>query len=247
MTTRPDDHASDHLVNGRDLGGLRTTNGAFTRRGLLYRTDAPYPDDAVPRWAPSWPAQIVVDLRSTGENGRSEHPLAAAADVLHLPLLRQASVVTGSDPVPVVGPQESLLEIYERILTHHPDRLAQIVQIAAEGSGPLLIHCAAGKDRTGVAIALLLLAADVEPADIISDYVQSEANMSALLQRLEHLGVRRPGASLSKRLLRSPREAIELAIDHFMSTPGGVAGWLERNGTSGRQAAAWRDRFVAHA
>lgn len=225
---------------------MRTTTGEVTRKGLLYRTDAPYPGDAFPSWAPDWPPRLVIDLRSRGESD-VPHPMGGAdeLELIHLPLLRRASAVTGSDPVPVVGPDETLLDIYERILTHHPDRLANIVQIAATSTGPILIHCAAGKDRTGVAIALLLLAADVEPDEIVADYVQSESNMTALIERLENLGVRRAGASISQRLLESPREAIELAIERLLSTPGGVPEWLERNGTSGSYAKTWRERLVA--
>ena len=246
MTAPYDDPAPHCLVNGRDLGGLRTRDGETTSAGVLYRTDAPYPGDVTPAWAPQWPPHSVIDLRSRGEN-ESEHPLADEAELFHLPLLRRASVVTGSDPVPVVGPDETLLDIYERILTHHPDRLARIVQVAATSAGPALVHCAAGKDRTGAAVALLLLAANVDPAEIVADYVQSETVMPALIDRLERLGVRRPGASLSQRLLKSPPEAIEFIIGRFLSTPGGIPEWLERNGTPAKYAEAWRQRFVVGA
>lgn len=233
------------LVNGRDVGGMHTTSGGVTRKGLLYRTDAPYPDDAPPSWASDWPPRVVIDLRSKGENDVA-HPMAGVDDLelLHLPLLRRASAVTGSDPVPVVGPNETLLDIYDRILSHHPDRLARIVQVAASSPGPILVHCAAGKDRTGAAVALLLLAADVEPEEIVADYVQSENNMAELIERLVGLGVRRAGASISTRLLKSPREAVELAIERFLSLPGGVPEWLERHGTPGSFAKVWRERLL---
>lgn len=234
-----------NVVNLRDLGGLRTWDGSVTRYGVLYRSDAPYHGDLDPEALPTWPPAVVLDLRSSGEDADG-HPWAEQTTVHHLPLLKDAAVVTAHLPAEQVSGRRRMREVYRRIVDTVPDRLASAVRIAAEADGPVLVHCAAGKDRTGITVAVLLLAAGVDPADIVRDYTATEPNMERLLTRLERLGRRLPGVSRpTPSVLGAPRELMEMLIDKLTGAPGGVIGWLEAHGVSAGEMAAWRGRFVA--
>jgi protein-tyrosine phosphatase len=235
-------------VNLRDLGGLRTVDGRRTRPGVLYRSDALYVGDAAPAFLTTWPPAVVIDLRSPGEH-HGESPWDDRSRVHQLPMMRQAAIVTealarrareeaGSDG------DYFLRWVYEHIVDDVPDQLAGLVGIAASAGGPVLVHCAAGKDRTGIAIATLLLAAGVAHEEIVADYTATAENMPALLTRLAGLGRGYPDLRPSDPRLRAPAELIELVIERLDGGPGGVTAWLTRHGASESDVAAWRERFL---
>jgi protein-tyrosine phosphatase len=225
-------------ANFRDLGGLPLAGGV-TRPGLLYRSDAMYPGDSAPADAPAWPPATVIDLRSPGE--APSFPWPAGVGVHRIPLLRRAAVLT--DPS---AQGLTLQALYATALRAVPDRLAGLVTLAADAPGPILVHCAAGKDRTGVAVAVLLLVAGAEPATVIGDYTATAARMPVLLRRLEALGRRLPAdAEEHPELLGAPESAITLVTDQVAGWPGGPVGWLTDHGGSAADADRWRERLLA--
>jgi len=243
-TDRKDSRRSTSgLVNLRDLGGLPTTDGRTTRSGVLYRSDAPYASDDTPDSLPIWPPGIVVDLRSHGEY-TGAHPWVEHSKVVQIPVLRDAAVVTDADTLS--RPTAKRLErIYNDILDAHPDRLAGVVELAARGAGPVHIHCAAGKDRTGVTVAILLLTATVSAEAIVQDYTATAENMDALMTRLEALGRRKSGTPRpSPSMLAAPAALIEMVIDRVAGHQDGVEGWLDQHGCPRDSVDAWRRRFV---
>ena len=226
-------------ANFRDLGGLPLAGGA-TRPGVLYRSDAMYPGDRAPADAPAWPPATVIDLRSPGE-AAAGYPWPAGVSVHRIPLLRRAAVLT--DPS---AQGLTLQALYETALRAVPDRLAGLVGLAADAPGPVLVHCAAGKDRTGVAVAVLLLVAGAEPATVIGDYTATAARMPVLLGRLDTLGRRLPAdAGAHPELLGTPVAAITVVTEQLTGWPGGPVGWLTDHGGSAAAAARWRDRLLA--
>ncbi len=236
------------LANFRDLGGLPLAAGGVTQAGVLYRSDALYPGDARPAAAPAWPPATVIDLRSPGESAAG-YSWPAEVTVHRIPLLRRAAVVTGGrEHASGPGPRRpvSLESLYLAMLQAVPDRLASLVGLAASSTGPVLVHCAAGKDRTGVAVAVLLLAAGVEPAAVVADYTATAARMTALLDRLQGLGRRLPvDVDVHSELLGAPAEAITAVTDRLLAWPGGPAGWLAGHGGSADAAQQWRDRLAS--
>lgn len=168
------------LANLRDLGGMPTTDGTTTRHGVLYRSDAPYPSDAKPSSVPSWPPAAVLDLRAQRERDNVGHEWTEDSTLYHWPLYDEAAPISREAP--------NLVDLYRNILEAVPHRVAAVVEVAAQAHAPLLVHCAAGKDRTGVTVAALLLAADVEPDAVIEDYLATAANMASLRSRWEVKG-----------------------------------------------------------
>jgi protein-tyrosine phosphatase len=230
------------MANFRDLGGLCLAAGGVTRPGVLYRSDAPYPGDVVPDDAPVWPPATVIDLRSPGEAG-SRYQWPAGVTMHEMPLMRRAALVTGPPEAARERPV-SLSSVYLSMLRTVPRDLASIVGIAAHSEGPVLVHCAAGKDRTGVAVAVLLLLGGVEAESVVTDYTATASNVSSLLDRLRGLGRRLPvDVDVHSELAGAPAAAIAVVVEGLTGWPGGPEGWLAEHGGSADDLRRWRDRL----
>jgi protein-tyrosine phosphatase len=213
-------------ANLRDVGGLALTGGGVTRPGMLYRSDALYPHDEVTQTPPGWPPAVVVDLRSEFERERAgAFPWPPATRALHVPLMGEAAPELLDRP---------LSDLYLHTLDASGRLIAEVATTVAAEPGPALVQCAAGKDRTGVVIAVILLAIGVEAEHVIADYTATTASMRAVLARMAaRLGWEMPPFEDLPPLLReAPRDAIAAVIDVVTSGPGGAAGWLASHGMS---------------
>jgi protein-tyrosine phosphatase len=110
--------------------------------------------------------------------------------------------------------------------------------IAAADASPLLFHCVAGKDRTGLIAALLLALADVVPAAIAADYAQSAQNLRAAYL------LRHPPADHVRILeaLRCPEDGAHNMLK-YLAAAGGIRAYLEAVGLSGGEIARLRARL----
>lgn len=232
--------ASGGLVNLRDVGGLPLTGGGATRRGVLYRGDASYVGDMAPTTVSIWPPAHVVDLRTEREASKTAFEWPAGT-VLHRSPLHEAAVPEN------IRAEGDIASLYRFILDEVPDRVAAASDVVTRAStGPVLVHCAAGKDRTGIVIAALLLSAGVEPAAVVADYVATAANMAALEQRWRKLGVRHANsAPLPWGWLLAPAEAMASVVERFTDHPGGAAGWLIDHGAGAEALDTFRNRLTA--
>jgi hypothetical protein len=163
-------------------------------------------------------------------------------------LLRQAAIVAETPEGLARTARElptSLDDLYHSLLDRLPEQLASLIGIAARSDKPVLVHCMAGKDRTGVAVAVLLLAGDVEPEDVVADYTTTAANMSALFRRLASLGLHsRVNPETDAKILGAPAQAITLVIEHLLSWPGGPQAWAESHGSPAEDVERWRVRLA---
>ena len=122
--------------------------------------------------------------------------------------------------------------------------LAALRALAAGGPGAAVVHCAAGKDRTGVVVALALAVAGVEPEAIIADYAQTAEVIDALVAKLAASPTytddmtNRDVASHTPRA-ESMRRVLELLDERW----GGPVGWLEQHGFGADEQAALRARL----
>ncbi|MFC4000123.1 tyrosine-protein phosphatase [Prauserella oleivorans] len=226
------------LPNVRDLGGLPAGDGRCTRSGLLYRSAAPLAGDLPPEELPEWPCRTVVDLRAPGELP-APHPLGVDGTTVHsVPLVDDARLAT--------LPRDDLAAIYRVFVDQAAPKLAGIVKLASVADGPLLVHCAAGKDRTGVVVALLLACAGVARADIIADYMLTRRYLDAIVARLRSTGhvYSRYGNGVAGSAYGAPPEAITTVLDVWDSHPCGVHGWLDDHGTGPAAVQRWAERFT---
>ena len=169
--------------NIRDVAGLPTDDGRRTRPGVLLRGDAPFADDAPPGL--DWPPGVVIDLRTTEELD-DPHPLTASgAAVHHLPLtdaLAPDAVARGE------AGELRIEELYVLLADGAAAWLPQTLRHLVDGPWPVLVHCAAGKDRTGVAVAVLLRLAGVTRAAVEADFSRTNARRGVLRDRLVRRG-----------------------------------------------------------
>ncbi len=218
-------------ANLRDVGGIRTADGYVLRSGVLYRGDAPQPGD--PRSAhrlgldptSAWPPATAIDLRSAAETKGRPHPFAEVARVHHVALgASLAPDRVGATP----SGDRDLTWAYRRLAAEAGPELARIIGLFAHEPGPLLVHCAAGKDRTGLVVATVLAALDVPRERIVADYLRTNDVLDALWARLRASGVPDPDHDA---LYGVEAAALEAVLDDIDAHDGGVHGYLVAAGT----------------
>lgn len=214
--------------NLRDVGGLAAADGRVVAEGRVLRSAVPQADDHGPDGI-GWPPSLVIDLRSASETGET-HPLQPAGSrVVTLPLLAALR--------PDVAPAESLEVLYRIVLDTASAELVEVVGEVADEPGSTLIHCAAGKDRTGIAVALLLRLVGVSRTDVLHDYGLTEHAMADIDRRLrppvdEPVDPDRP--VYPPGFAHVAPEAIAAVLDVWDAHQGGVHGWfVAAGGTSG--------------
>ncbi len=168
------------IVNFRDYGGYATRDGGQLRRGLLWRSAqhmlaTPHDLDAVHGLG----LLAVIDLR--GDSERAAYPCLRHSDfdakVFHSEGdtagdLQVAPHEAAADGVATVTEAHAAMTRLYQGLPFRPALVAAFQHyFAAVGQGPTLLHCVAGKDRTGVAAALLHDMLGVHPDDMMADYM----------------------------------------------------------------------------
>jgi protein-tyrosine phosphatase len=162
--------------NFRDCGGYTTLQGARVRWGRLYRSGVLQGlSTAATASVEALGLRAVCDLRRNAERARYPNPAFGTH-------VRRFEWDTGQEASPIHGQdfageaaatraRERMLRMYERMPFELRPRFAGVFEaLAHTGDGATIVHCMAGKDRTGVAIALVLSALDVPRDVILADY-----------------------------------------------------------------------------
>lgn len=224
------------LANARDVAtGLPA--GRLVA-GVLFRGDAPELGDTPPE-LPGWPPATVVDLRGVSEQ-RDLHPFHETA-VVHL-----TPVLDAADPALLtIDRADRTLGVY-RFMVQTPDSRAGIVaalEAIAAGPAPIFVHCTAGKDRTGVVVALILRLLGFDRSDVVAEYLLTVARSEALAARLVERGVvkARPGRA---RDLAPSAEPLEVALDEWDAHPDGARGWFLDAGGSAKTVRALEELLL---
>lgn len=234
----------DGAVNFRDVGGYPALGGT-TRPGQLFRsgslsgvTATGAADLAMLRIG------LVVDLRSQVERAQDH-----SSDVLAGATRLQVPIETGSPASIVEGDHVSLELLYRHLLTCSGWSLAAAVSaIAGSGRTPTLVHCTAGKDRTGLVVALALSAAGVDRSAVVADYMQSALNLDGdwldqTLSRLVSNGVP-VSPALIEAIGGSPDRAMRHVLMWLDDEFGSVEAYLGRHGLADGAVEALTDKLV---
>ncbi len=172
-------------MNFRDLGGLPAADGRALRHGLLFRSEKLSAlTDADVLGLGQLGLHTVIDLRSGQERRihpsrlpEQDRPAVLELDVMAHPALSGRSLVgVLRDNPTTAGARQMMLALYRAFPTAFaPELPALFDRLLAVDGLPALIHCTAGKDRTGFLAALLLNAAGVAPAAVEADYMATAA------------------------------------------------------------------------
>ncbi|MET9020442.1 tyrosine-protein phosphatase [Actinopolymorpha sp. NPDC004070] len=223
--------------NARDLGGLPTGDGRAIRHRALIRTDSPHrlTEQGVAA-VHAYGVSRVIDLRRDVECERAPSPFAGTPLHCHVPV---------QNPADPDHEWLTLAEIYTAMLDLRPKLFATAVAAIADAPpGGVVVHCAGGKDRTGMVVAMALHLAGVETATIAADYALTEGRLAeenaATLAAISDPRVR----EIMRGLQPTPPEVMLTTLDHLDSRYGGVASYLERGGFGADRAQVLRDRLV---
>ena len=165
------------LHNARDLGGLPTGDGGQIRSMALIRTDNHdrLTNEGVAMLRESG-VKRIVDLRSSWEAEKYPSPFRLEPEYVNQPLLDEAD----EHGQTLVYGAKTNLEIYKVMLERYSGLIGKaVIAIANAPIGGVVIHCHAGKDRTGLIAALALSIAGVEPSVIAEDYAATDVYLAA--------------------------------------------------------------------
>jgi protein-tyrosine phosphatase len=237
----------DGAVNVRDVGDLPTEDGHKTARASLLRADNLQelsPAD-IAKLVRDFGVTTVVDLRSTNElEAEGPAPLDAVAGVRHAhhPVLPEVGANTDVVADALLArdrldrtryPDNPVTGHYLGYLEDRPDQVVGAVRSIARSEGAALVHCAAGKDRTGVVVALALTVAGVPAQAVAADYAATAERTEAIVARLARSRLYVRDITSKPADLHRPRaETMTAFLEQMDARYGGVASWLTGNGLS---------------
>jgi protein-tyrosine phosphatase len=166
--------------NFRDLGGLRVGPDRRIRSAVLFRSDTlqALTDSDVDRLVEVLGIELVVDLRIGPEAVAEGRGPLAAATVCYLNAPLRDLPVTDRPPA-----EQSLQFYLDHLASPSPTLPTLIRLLAATAGRPTVLHCAAGKDRTGLVTALVLRLLGVADEDIVADYLATAHNLPQIIER----------------------------------------------------------------
>ncbi|MDI9918289.1 tyrosine-protein phosphatase [Rhodococcus sp. IEGM 1379] len=224
--------------NVRDVGGYPLGEGA-TKWHKLFRSDALHALDQAGRDAlRELNLDLVIDLRESHEVEKAPNALQGVGH-------REVHVPVYDGAIDIAGTGFDLTALYLQMVTDHAAALTSAVRlIAASGSAPVLVHCTAGKDRTGLVIALTLAAVGVDERDIIADYVVSETMLagewSARMVEAFKAYDLPAGFDIDEMVCASPAVLMRATLTYLDDTHGGVQPFLLAHGMTESELADLR-------
>jgi protein tyrosine/serine phosphatase len=233
--------AWDACLNTRDLGGLEAADGRRVRRGALIRSDQ------LCRLSDRGRADLlahgvrtVIDLRTPTEAAKDPDPVWHEHGVDYLLVPQQDEAFWGT-----IDPARTRAERDALALDHRAEHIVAMARAFANAApGGVLVHCLAGKDRTGIAVALLLGLAGVDDAQIAADYALSEVSLAA--ERAAALAAA-PDEETRARIARgydARADTMLATLAHLRTRHGGAEAYLARAGLSGADMQRIRERLL---
>ncbi len=242
------------IHNFRDFGGYRTTDGRRMRSGYVYRSgtlDSARGADL--QALQTLGLKTIIDLRAPQEK-KKELPAIAGARRIDIPIELENRAREKIQPLMTKrGAEGEVVEILKQVYRDLADeawpQAGDIFRLLlAADACPVLIHCRAGKDRTGFICALVEQAVGVERAAIFQDYVETNNHFGLVTPRMERmmrifsfgrLQMENVRASLSARA-----EYLQAAFDQIEQHHGGMAAYLAKCGVTAHEIDTLRGLLV---
>src|SRR4051812_17314736 len=250
-------------VNVRDVGGLPTDDGGRTAERRLLRADnlqGLTPSD-VSLLLEDLGLTTVVDLRSTGEvelEGPGPITQVAAVSVVHQSVIPEGGKATDAAADGVLAraerreqllaryPDDPVCAYYLGYLSDRPDSVVGALRTVAEAPGAALVHCAAGKDRTGVVVALALSAVGVQRDAVVADYTASGERIDAIMARLQSSETYAADLDKMPADAHKPRAETMVAFLRELDIQyDGVLSWLKTHGYDDSDVERLRAKLLA--
>jgi protein-tyrosine phosphatase len=255
----------DGAVNVRDLGGLPTIDGSTTQTGSVLRADNLQDLSAadVTRLVDDLGIRHVIDLRSEAEvTLEGPGPLTGDPRVTihNLSLFSEGGEYTdveADNEQPTVdvdavlpwqdrndsGPEsERTVGHYLGYLEERPDSVVSALRVMAQG--PSIVHCAAGKDRTGVVVAFALELAGATREAVVADYAQTGERLEPILARLRSSDTYAADLDSRPADTHLPHPAtMDKVLAIIDERFGGVEGWLRSHGWTDTDTTALKNRL----
>jgi protein-tyrosine phosphatase len=235
------------LLHFREVAGLPAADGRRVRRGLLFRSDTPqFLSDAGARHLVEvLGVRTVIDLRLPHELEREGRGPLGALPHRHRHLPFEVGALVGDSSVGVMDPDDPMVSTYLTYVRASPEAVVGVVGELAAATGPALVHCSVGRDRTGVAIAVVLEALGVPREDVVAEYAADPAGARAGMERLRSM------ATYGAAVAAFPPEAYEtdpVSMRRFLAAVdtefGGVLGLLAAHGIGPAEVERLRERLL---
>ncbi|MEU1811461.1 tyrosine-protein phosphatase [Micromonospora aurantiaca (nom. illeg.)] len=232
------------LFNFRDVGGHAARDGRTVRHGRLYRSDSLHRIDDTDRSAfTALGIRTVIDLRRPSEVERDGR--VPDYDGLTYRHIHPEHADWGANRFDSSGVNLAryLADRYADLARTGTAGLAEAVGLIADSANaPVVVHCVAGKDRTGIVCALTLAVLGVPDGDVVADYALSTA---ASQRFAEWVRATLPDAEEPPPpFLESPAEAMELFLAELRTGYGSVEGYLTHAGVTEAQLESLRTHLL---
>jgi protein-tyrosine phosphatase len=229
--------------NLRDTGGYRTLDGRTTRWRTFLRSDSLH---RVPPMAQTtllnYGVRTVIDLRRSDELHVAPNVFASSSEIVY----HHLSLLADTLPERKVTPR-SLPDVYRMILEQRQEQLRQaLATLAAPGGFPAIVHCTAGKDRTGLIVALLLGLVGVPAVTIVEDYALSSqylvgTYLEEARQRAANNGI---AWEWFQHQVICPPEFMQTTLQYLDERHGGIVAYVQSIGLSQEQCERLRHALV---
>ncbi|MFF7455367.1 tyrosine-protein phosphatase [Kitasatospora sp. NPDC008115] len=243
------------LVNFRDPAALADPEGRWVRPGVIHRSAQPFPaaDAAIVEQLRSAGIVTVIDMRGEAEADAADWA-AAQADGVEVVAARIEPTDDGAlEAAMRTMTEDADLGAFYLLMAESAPGAVKLAVEAAARPGGLLLHCAAGKDRTGFLTAILLDLLGVPAEEIVADYARTN---QALTQIFEGLAERNRAAlndfnagslTVPRPLLEAPADAMAAFLDLVQARYGGTEGLLAHCGVDAATVEAFRAKAAAGA
>ena len=259
------------VVNMRDVGGMVTQSGDVVQDHRLLRSDnlQDLPPESVRFLLEEYHLTDVVDLRTFVEVAKEgEGPLRSLGTVRHhhFTLYREDADESGIPAAEKALPWETderrarndrngrehhpshdefWSQHYLKYLATRPDSVLAALRAITTSEGAAIVHCAAGKDRTGTIVGLALKVVGVVDEQIIADYAASAERVPRILERLRNKPAYAENLRDKTVAQQSPQaDTMRRMLETLETTYGGVSGFLDQHGWTATDTERMRRKLL---